>query len=67
MQDSFITKVEVKKPTVSNPVEAVVSWDLDRITKAVNSPCVRVPDNIKDYDGFSKWVNSLTDKDFKSK
>lgn len=30
MQDSFLTKVEVKKPTVSNPVEAVVMCTVNR-------------------------------------
>lgn len=61
-----MTKVTQKTPTVSNPVEAVVSWDLGRMMKAVNSPSVRVPDNIKDYSGFNKWFNSLTGEDFKS-
>jgi hypothetical protein len=31
MKDSFVTKVEVKKPAVSNPVEAVVSCDFDHV------------------------------------
>ena len=54
-----------KQQTDSNPLEHVVSWDLERMIEAVNSPSVTVPSNIKSYGGFSKWVKSLLDEDFK--
>jgi hypothetical protein len=38
-----------------------VDWDLNRMMKAVNSPSVRVPDNIKSLGGFREWLKSQKD------
>lgn len=64
-KDEESSQIKGKQPTVASPSESV-SWDLDQLMKAVNSPTVRMPDNIKDYGGFREWINSLTDDDFKS-